>query len=96
MSGSLGNTAEWQLLPKLLTVDSDVHLLLLGVFTAADVTRVRAPVRLLEPGEGQDVVEQHVRRVFHQPLGSDTTVADLCASKQCFFRNRRHISQNQF
>lgn len=63
--------------PKLLTVDGDIDLLLLGVFPAADVTRVRAPVRLLEPGEGQDVVEQHVCRVFHQPLGCDAAVASL-------------------
>lgn len=81
MSGNPGDSAEWQPPPRLLTVDGHIHVLLLGVFPTADVTRVRAPVRLLEPGDGQDVVEQHVRRVFHQPLVKDAPVADLRGSK---------------
>lgn len=87
MSQSPGSPAAWQPPPpatRLLTVDGHVHLLLLGVFPAADVARVCAPVRLLEPGDGQDVVEQHVRRVFHQPLGGEAAVADLQASRRGF------------
>lgn len=84
MSQSPGSSAEWQPTTRLLTVDGDIHLLLLAVFPAADVARVRAPVRVLEPGDGQDVVEQHVRGVFHQPLGGVATVVDLQTSRRRF------------
>lgn len=62
---------------KTLTIDSNRDILLFGIFTTADAARVQALVWTLELRDGQNIVEQHVRSVFHDPLGSEAGVAIL-------------------
>ena len=62
---------------KTLTEDSDGDFLLFGIFPARHPACVEASVWTLELGDGQNIVEQHVRSMFQEPLGSEACVVDL-------------------
>lgn len=61
----------------MLTIDSDSGFHLFGIFTAGDAACVETSVWTLELWDGQNIVEQHVRLVFQDPLGSRAAVAIL-------------------
>lgn len=69
------NVKEFQ--KKTLTIDSNRDFLLFDIFTTADAACVQASVWLLELRDGQNIVEQHVRSVFQEPLGSGAAVVIL-------------------
>ena len=60
-----------------LTEDSDGDFLLFGILPAGDAACVEAAVRTLELRGGQNIVEQHVRSMFQEPLGREACVVDL-------------------
>lgn len=59
------------------TVDCDHGLLLFALLAAGDTACVEAAVRPPELRDGQDVVEQHVHRVLHQPFKAGARVVSL-------------------
>lgn len=62
---------------KTLTKDSDSDFLLFGIFPTRHPACVEASVRTLELRDGQNIVEQHVRSMFQEPLGSEACIVDL-------------------
>lgn len=70
----LAMTKKWRIW---LTVDVDCNVGFFDIFTTADSTCVEASVCLLQFGDGQNAVEQHVRSKILNFPGNDPSVVSL-------------------